>query len=59
MAFELFKTLTGNEVAVAFVVALATTLFFVLTGSKAKVVVNPGAVGGGRRSRVMLSKCVG
>lgn len=47
MPLELFKTFTGNEVAVAVVVAVATTLFMILTGGSGsggkKVVVNPGA----------------
>lgn len=43
MPFEIFKTLTGNEIAVAFIIATITSLFFVLTGSGSKkVVVNPG-----------------
>ncbi len=43
MAFELFKTLDGNEVAVAILVATVVTLFFVLTGGTGKkVMVNPG-----------------
>lgn len=45
MPLELFKTFTGNEVMVAVVVAIATTLFMILTGGSGgkKVVVNPGA----------------
>lgn len=43
MPLELFKTMQGNEIAVAIFTAVVVTIFMVMTGGNGKkIVVNPG-----------------